>query len=460
MYKVLTSVLYAAILSLPLLLSACHDDELTVEPAPVDILSHFSAEGKAWLMLNLSLPEDDGATRAVTFSDGTEQEHAIRTLTLVLFHGTGSEDQMQVASTYQLDYAAEADGHAQVTHHSLHTLQISNDNILSGDRLAFLAIANASLSISAGQTFATLKALTSSITTDFSGTSYFVMASSPVASANDGTGTVTTLVGISADNLNAGGDFYTTSVTGQDIIFQPPTTTLSEEGTSASSSFSRLVGDASERCGDTVGGDLQSPTRSAVVTYDGTSTATIDDYLRTWLWQTNSDLRQWVNTYAAGEPGHISIAVTTPAGGGTATATVTQTAQPNGTTGATAFAALHLDNYISDNISLTFYDDGYCYYRVPIRHFDNTQTPWSSIPSMTNNTTAWVYGDGTACDESKYLGRYGMVRNNWYDISIHSVTHVGSPVIPPLTTNADDRVEQLLNASLSISGWTTNNRDL
>ena len=53
-----------------------------------------------------------------------------------------------------------------------------------------------------------------------------------------------------------------------------------------------------------------------------------------------------------------------------------------------------------------------------------------------------------------------MVRNNWYDISITSVTHIGSPVIPALTTNADDKVEQLLNTTLSISGWTTHNQNL
>ena len=597
MLKTITSVLYAAILSLPLLLTACIDDhEQTAEEAPADILTRFSAEGKAWLTLNLSLPEGGGATRSVTFDDGSDQEHAVRTLTLVLFHGTGTEEQMLVASTYQLDYTAEPDGHAQVTHHSQQTLQISSDNIHANDRLAFLAFANVSPTITAGQSFAQVRNLTTDITTNISGTDYFVMSSSPLASANDGTGTVTTLIEINSSNLhpteaeaqnnpaghiyleraaakitatsgitsyyiqgnsyatfaaadltfaldnyntsayacrhmptasyvrmidaspllngkyrtywaedinytnkttsltyhnnasevnwktmgsndycpentfdashmqddyttsvlvrlqlNAGGDFYTTSVTGKDVIFQPPSTTLSEEGTSASSSFSR---------NESLPMLSSQSTRSAVVSYDGTNTATIDDYLRTWLWQTNSDLRNWVNTYAAGEPRHVSIAVTTPAGGGMATATVTQTAQASGTMGATAFAALSLDNYVHDNITLNFYDDGYCYYRVPIRHFDDIQTPWTSTATMQNNNTAWVYGDGTNCNENSYLGRYGVVRNNWYNISITSVAHVGSPVIPPLTSNADDRVEQLLNAMLNIASWTTNTGDL
>ena len=250
--------------------------------------------------------------------------------------------------------------------------------------------------------------------------------------------------------LNSGLDFYTTSVTGQDIVFQLPRNEVSEEGTSASSSFSRR--------------------RSGKVTYDGTDYATIDDYLRTWLMENSSAFRTWVSTYAAGDPRHVNIAVSTPAGGGTATVTaVTQTARSSGTTGATAFNTLEttgLATYINNNVTLKFYDDGYCYYRVPIRHFTNTETPWQSTPAMTNNTTAQAYSaaaataaGGTGIDAT-FLGRYGMVRNNWYDISITSVTHIGSPVIPALTTNADDKVEQLLNTTLSISGWTTHNQNL
>lgn len=236
--------------------------------------------------------------------------------------------------------------------------------------------------------------------------------------------------------LNNGCDFYTTSVTGQDVIFQPPSTTLEEQGTSASSSFSR--------------------TRSNVVPYDGTNPATIDDYLRTWLMQSNSAFRNWVNTYAAGEVKHIKIELTEDLATGTATvSSVTQTARASESTEATAFNNLGLVDYFANNISLKFYKYGYCYYRVPILHFGD-ETPWTSAASMSDNTTAVVYG-GNA---EKYLGRYGIVRNNWYNISINSVTHVGSPIIPALTSDADDKVPQLLNATLSINGWTSHGQNL
>ena len=253
--------------------------------------------------------------------------------------------------------------------------------------------------------------------------------------------------------LNNGGDFYTTNVTGQDVIFQPPSNVLTEEGTSASESFARR--------------------RSIKVTYDGTNYATIDDYLRTWLMENSSDFRSWVNTYAAGEPKHVNIAVSTPIGGGTATVTgVSQTARTLSSSEAETFSTTFA-NIINNNVKLKFYDDGYCYYRIPIRHFDDDQTPWNSAPGMIGNGTDQAYAystDGTVFSgtteeiaEAKaqaYLGRYGVVRNNWYNISIRSVTHVGSPIIPALTQNADDTVEQLLNATLKISAWVKNDLDL
>ena len=248
--------------------------------------------------------------------------------------------------------------------------------------------------------------------------------------------------------LNNKGDFYTTSVTGQDIIFQPPSNTLEEQGTSASSSFSR--------------------TRSNVVKYDGQNIATIDDYLRTWLMQQSAALRNWVRDYAGNEPKHLKIDVVGNAETGLASATLSQTAQTSGT-GYNKFESL-TDAYdetggvtlkvylqaLLNSLTIKFYDDGYCYYRVLIRHFDDTQTPWNSVSTMTNNTTAQVYGGNAA----SYLGRYGVVRNNWYNISIKSVTHVGSPIIPELTSDADDKVEQLLNATLQISGWEGHNQNL
>ena len=602
------------------LLSACRDYDFTAadEEQPVDILSRFNAEGEAYLTLQIPLGVGT-MTRAVTFDDGEDNEWQVRDAYILIFAGA-NETTATFASAYNVTLTTQTSPLEQIT--ATATVVINDQNLNTGDKLyVFVLLNNNSSAISTfskssvafanGTTITTGSTLTDLQTITIANykdnDNYFLMTNAPLASANDGTGSITTLVEVPAsyffpteaearanpggqiyverlaakttvvidnsinlyiqgnsyatfanadlafaldnyntsgfacrhlstvayprlvetaplpsgkyrtywatDNnysgnsglvykdhahrseitwlstgnsvycaentfdvshmqndctasvlvrlqLNGGGDFYTTSVTGQDIVFQPPSNTVTEEGTSASSSFSRAARSQTSH----------PVTRSTVVTYDGTNTATIDDYLRTWLMENNSDFRAWVNTYAAGEPKHVRIAVTTPVGGGPATATATQTAQDSGSTGATDFAALSLDSYIAANISLQFYDDGYCYYRVPIRHFDDTQTPWSSIPSMTNNTTGQAYAYSTAgtaftgTDDEKaaakdqtYLGRYGMVRNNWYTIDIKSVTHIGSPTIPALTTDADDTVEQLLNATLSISGWTQNN---
>lgn len=564
-----------------LLLAGCssHADDVLEEQAP-DILSRFNAAGKAWLTLDINLSDQD-ATRSVTYDDGTAQEQAVKTLTLILFHGTGTEDAMQVASTYEVGYEAEPDGHVQLTSHSKRTIQISSENLNIGDNLALLAIANVSPTITVGQTFAEVKSLTlSSIVNNISGTDYYVMTNSPLATKNDGTGTVNTLMPINStklyasetqaesnpagqiyleraavkvtvdtdagldyhvagntdidfsradfwyslfnyntdyylvrhfndswlpynasstgyrfvepvaltlgkyrtnwtrdpnyDNgnamdayfkqwntmgisdycaentfdishmqddcttsvlvrlsLNGGEDFYTTSVTGSDVIYQAPSTTISEEGTSAEQSF--------------------APRRSTKVS----SAKPIDEYLREWLMQTHSGLRQWVHDYAGGEARHLKIAVSGNATTGLATATVTQTAQTTGD-GVTDFTNLGLNSYLANNIVIRYYYVGLCYYRVPIKHFGDELTPWASAPAMTGYTPTAAYGDSDA----SYLGRYGVVRNNWYQINIRRVTHVGSPIVPPLTQEADDQVEQLLNATLTINNWTSHNQDL
>lgn len=583
------------VLSAALLLAACSDSRESEVPE-VDILSRFNTEGKAWLSLEINLPEQANLTRT-SFNDGDAAEYAVNNMRLVLFRGnsTDTEDELTVASTYNVTYSPETDSHAQITNHSKVTIQITNNSIRTSDKLYLLVIANASPEIAENATFGTVKEIVlttasnvTPMTNKVGDTEYFVMTNAPLASANNGTGTVTTLVNVPAsfffkteeeaeanpaaqiyleraaakvtvtdstdpktvqgntnidfttndikfglynyndrsylvrhfnsdwlpynvesnyrfvesaalpsgqyrtcwaedinylgyDNIrtiqgwkamdesyycaentfnvtdmtdknttsvvvrirvNNANDFYTTSVTGSDVIYQLPANTVSEEGTSASESF--------------------APHRSTYVS----SAKTIDEYLREWLMETNKDFRDWVRDYAAGEPKHVNITVErdmNESGGSgivDAKVTVTQTAQISGSIGANAFDDLKLVDYFDENITLNYYWKGYMFYRVPIRHFTDTETPWTSAATMTNNTTAQTYtaeaGVGGKTAEQRYLGRYGVVRNNWYTINITSVTHVGYPVIPTLTNDADDTVEQLLNATLQISGWEGN----
>jgi hypothetical protein len=89
------------------------------------------------------------------------------------------------------------------------------------------------------------------------------------------------------------------------------------------------------------------------------------------------------------------------------------------------------------------YKGGICYYIAYIRHFDDTktETPWKSGEDR--------YGG----DNAKYLGRYGVVRNNWYDLTINDFAYPGSPVIPTPKPEAPDDDNSTLILSVKVNPW-------
>ena len=90
------------------------------------------------------------------------------------------------------------------------------------------------------------------------------------------------------------------------------------------------------------------------------------------------------------------------------------------------------------------YKGGICYYIAYIRHFDNDETPWKSGEDR--------YGSGDDANK-KSLGRYGVVRNNWYDLTINDFAYPGSPVIPTPTPDAPDDDNSTLILSVKVNPW-------
>lgn len=94
------------------------------------------------------------------------------------------------------------------------------------------------------------------------------------------------------------------------------------------------------------------------------------------------------------------------------------------------------------------YVDGLAYYSIPIKHFGKDLTPW-------DNTTAKIgepYGKPiNEASEKSYLGRYGVLRNNWYDISISAIRNVGSPVVPETVT--PDEVKNYIAVRINVLSW-------
>lgn len=104
---------------------------------------------------------------------------------------------------------------------------------------------------------------------------------------------------------------------------------------------------------------------------------------------------------------------------------------------------------LNSSLNVYLYEDGVAYYRLLIKHFGDTDTPWAEADKKENDS----YPDGTGfTGESQWLGRYGMVRNNWYDLTVTGARELGSPTIPEVTNTYDDDVNNLA-VTINILSW-------
>lgn len=91
-------------------------------------------------------------------------------------------------------------------------------------------------------------------------------------------------------------------------------------------------------------------------------------------------------------------------------------------------------------VGINTYLGGVTYYIARVKHFGSL-TPWKS-------------GESYGTDNGKYLGRYGMLRNNWYELKVGNVYGPGYPGVPPVDPNQpDDENEKYLSVSVKILSW-------
>lgn len=91
-------------------------------------------------------------------------------------------------------------------------------------------------------------------------------------------------------------------------------------------------------------------------------------------------------------------------------------------------------------VGINTYYKGVTYYIARVKHFGSL-TPWKS-------------GDSYGTDNATYLGRYGMLRNNWYELQVGNVYGPGYPGVPPVDpTLPDDENEKYLSVSVKILSW-------
>ena len=96
---------------------------------------------------------------------------------------------------------------------------------------------------------------------------------------------------------------------------------------------------------------------------------------------------------------------------------------------------------LTEKAGISTYANGESYYIARIKHFGDALTPWNP-------------GEAYNDDNLKYLGRYGMLRNNWYELDVQSVSGPGYPDVPDVKPNTpDDEDDKYIKVSVKILDW-------
>ncbi len=92
-------------------------------------------------------------------------------------------------------------------------------------------------------------------------------------------------------------------------------------------------------------------------------------------------------------------------------------------------------------VGLSTFESGVSYYIARVKHF--------------SELTHWEAGDPTYNNSNiDWLGRYGVLRNNWYELTVNSVSGPGYPDVPKVNpTDPDDENEQYINVAVKILDW-------
>lgn len=96
----------------------------------------------------------------------------------------------------------------------------------------------------------------------------------------------------------------------------------------------------------------------------------------------------------------------------------------------------------TNGVGIKTYKNGESYYIARIKHFGDDLTPWTE-----GNDT---YGENNL----NWLGRYGVLRNNWYDLTIEKISGPGYPDVPEVKPETpDDEDTKYINVSVKILDW-------
>ena len=96
----------------------------------------------------------------------------------------------------------------------------------------------------------------------------------------------------------------------------------------------------------------------------------------------------------------------------------------------------------TNGVGIKTYKNGESYYIARIKHFGDDLTPW-----VAGN-------DNYGGNNLNWLGRYGVLRNNWYDLTIEKISGPGYPDVPKVKPgDPDDEDTKYINVNVKILDW-------
>ena len=102
---------------------------------------------------------------------------------------------------------------------------------------------------------------------------------------------------------------------------------------------------------------------------------------------------------------------------------------------------------LSEGNGISTYENGESYYIARIKHFGDDLTKWTSGQYGTDNLS--------------YLGRYGVLRNNWYELTVGKVSNPGYPDVPKVKPNTpDDEDDKYISVSVKILDWAKRSQSI
>ena len=93
--------------------------------------------------------------------------------------------------------------------------------------------------------------------------------------------------------------------------------------------------------------------------------------------------------------------------------------------------------------TINCYQSGLSYYDAYIRHFNDTEI--GTLPDTFENE----YGT----DNASFLGRYGLLRNNWYQLNVRSISGPGESDVPERPSTTDDQKKSYVAMTVNVLSW-------